>query len=135
MASCPPECTGRLGPTLLPEALQGPWVGNNLYATSLVTNNIWYGGQIRNDKGDFVVRNFTGKPRVIRANPLTIQFQYKNTAVWSDGRPVTCAGLSERRRRRSRPASSLRMRSRSPASRRCPSRYPPRRMPQMTSSR
>jgi hypothetical protein len=26
-----------------PPNLQGPWVGNNLYATSLVLNNIWYG--------------------------------------------------------------------------------------------
>ena len=32
-----------------PPNLQGPWVGNNLYATSLVINNIWYGCQIRND--------------------------------------------------------------------------------------
>ena len=31
-----------------PPNLQGPWVGNNLYATSLVLNNIWYGCQIRN---------------------------------------------------------------------------------------
>ena len=35
-----------------PPNLQGPWVGNNLYATLLVLNNIWYGGQIRNDQGD-----------------------------------------------------------------------------------
>ena len=76
-----------------PPNLQGPWVGNNLYATSLVLNNIWYGGQIRNDKGDFVVRNFAGKPRVIKQNPLTVQFEYSNNAVWSDGKPVVCADL------------------------------------------
>lgn len=76
-----------------PPNLQGPWVGNNLYATSLVLNNIWYGGQIRNDKGDFVVRNFAGKPRVIKQRPLTVQFQYSNNAVWSDGKPVVCADL------------------------------------------
>jgi peptide/nickel transport system substrate-binding protein len=76
-----------------PPNLQGPWVGNNLYATSLVLNNIWYGGQIRNDKGDFVVRNFAGKPRVVKQKPLTVQFQYSNNAVWSDGKPVTCADL------------------------------------------
>lgn len=76
-----------------PPNLQGPWVGNNLYATSLVINNIWYGGQIRNDKGDFVVRNFAGKPRVTNQRPLTVQFQYSNNAVWSDGRPVVCADL------------------------------------------
>jgi peptide/nickel transport system substrate-binding protein len=76
-----------------PPNLQGPWVGNNLYATSLVLNNIWYGGQIRNDKGDFVVRNFQGKPRLIKQKPLTVQFQYSNNAVWSDGKPVVCADL------------------------------------------
>jgi peptide/nickel transport system substrate-binding protein len=76
-----------------PPNLQGPWVGNNLYATSLVLNNIWYGGQIRNDKGDLVPALFQGKPRVVKANPLTVQFQYKQNAVWSDGRPVTCADM------------------------------------------
>jgi peptide/nickel transport system substrate-binding protein len=74
-----------------PPNLQGPWVGNNLYATSLVINNIWYGGQIRDDKGNLVPRLFTGKPRITKRNPLTVQFQYKPSAVWSDGRPVTCA--------------------------------------------
>ncbi|GIU94895.1 MAG: hypothetical protein KatS3mg012_1352 [Gaiellaceae bacterium] len=76
-----------------PPNLQGPWVGNNLYATSLVLNNIWYGGQIRNDKGDFVLRNFAVKPRVVKQRPLTVQFQYSNNAVWSDGRPVVCQDL------------------------------------------
>jgi peptide/nickel transport system substrate-binding protein len=72
-----------------PPNLQGPWVGNNLYATSLVLNNIWYGGQIRDAKGDLQPRLFAGKPRVTKNNPLTVQFSYKPTAVWSDGRPVT----------------------------------------------
>ena len=36
-----------------PPNLQGPWVGNNLYATSLVLNNIWYGCQIRNASAAF----------------------------------------------------------------------------------
>lgn len=76
-----------------PPNLQGPWVGNNLYATSLVINNIWYGGQIRNDKGDYVVRNFAGKPRIIKAKPLTVRFQYSNNATWSDGKPVVCQDL------------------------------------------
>src|SRR5918999_4596358 len=68
-----------------PPNLQAGWVGNNLYATSLVINNIWYGGQIRDDKGNLVPRLFTGKPRITRNRPLTVQFQYKPTAVWSDG--------------------------------------------------
>jgi peptide/nickel transport system substrate-binding protein len=76
-----------------PPNLQGPWVGNNLYATSLVLNNIWMGGQIRNDKAELVPVLFDGKPSIVRQNPLTARFKFKQTAVWSDGRPVTCADL------------------------------------------
>jgi peptide/nickel transport system substrate-binding protein len=72
-----------------PPNLQGPWVGNNLYATSLVLNNIWYGGQIRDDKGVLQPRLFAGKPKVVKKKPLTIQATFKPTARWSDGRPVT----------------------------------------------
>lgn len=71
-----------------PPNLQGPWVGNNLYATSLVLNNIWYGCQIRNDKAQFVTRLCTAKPRLVKRSPLTVRFTYKPTAVWSDGKPV-----------------------------------------------
>ncbi|HLG10020.1 MAG TPA: ABC transporter substrate-binding protein [Gaiellaceae bacterium] len=74
-----------------PPNLQGPWVGNNLYATALVLNNIWYGGQIRNDKADFEPRLFTAAPKIVKQSPLTISFAYKPTAVWSDGKPVTGA--------------------------------------------
>jgi peptide/nickel transport system substrate-binding protein len=76
-----------------PPNLQGPWVGNNLYATFLVLNNIWYGGQIRNDKAAFVPRLFVAAPKVVKTKPLTVSFQYKKEAVWSDGKPETCADL------------------------------------------
>jgi peptide/nickel transport system substrate-binding protein len=72
-----------------PPNLQGPWVGNNLYATSLVLNNVWYGCQIRNAKADFVLGLCESKPRITKRSPLTVQFKYKQNAVWSDGRPVT----------------------------------------------
>lgn len=72
-----------------PPNLQNAWVGNNLYATSLVINNIWYGGQIRNDKGDLVPRLFAGKPQLVKQRPLTVRLTYKQSAVWSDGKPVT----------------------------------------------
>ena len=49
-----------------PPNLQGPWVGNNLYATSLVLNNIWYGGQIRNQKADFEPRLFASSPKITK---------------------------------------------------------------------
>ncbi|MBA2383943.1 MAG: hypothetical protein H0V68_04680 [Actinobacteria bacterium] len=74
-----------------PPNLQGPWVGNNLYATSLVLNNIWYGCQIRNATAAWVPRLCTGKPKLIKRSPLTIRFTYKPDAEWSDGKEVTAA--------------------------------------------
>ena len=74
-----------------PPNLQGPWVGNNLYATSLVLNNIWYGGQIRDDKADFQPRLYTAAPKIVKQKPLTISATYKKEANWSDGKPVTGA--------------------------------------------
>jgi peptide/nickel transport system substrate-binding protein len=71
-----------------PPNLQGPWVGNNLYATSLVLNNIWYGCQIRNATAAFVPRLCTAKPTIVKRSPLTVRFTYKPTAKWSDGKPV-----------------------------------------------
>ena len=71
-----------------PPNLQGPWVGNNLYATSLVLNNIWYGCQIRNASAAFVPRLCTAKPQIVKRNPLTVRFTYKKEAKWSDGKPV-----------------------------------------------
>jgi peptide/nickel transport system substrate-binding protein len=77
-----------------PPNLQGPWVGNNLYATSLVLNNIWYGGQIRDNTAALVPRLFTSKPKIVKKNPLTISAEFTKTAKWSDGKPVTAADLS-----------------------------------------
>jgi peptide/nickel transport system substrate-binding protein len=76
-----------------PPNLQGPWVGNNLYATSLVLNNIWYGGQIRDNKAALVPRLFTSKPKLVKKNPLTIAVEFTKTAKWSDGKPVGAADL------------------------------------------
>ncbi len=73
-----------------PPSLRGAWVDNQLYATSLVINNIWYGGQIRDNNANWVTRLYTGPPKLIKRSPLTVQFQYKQEAVWSDGTPVTC---------------------------------------------
>src|ERR671910_664205 len=76
-----------------PPNLQGPWVGNNLAATSLVLNNIWYGCQIRNAAAAFVPRLCTAKPRIIDRSPLTIRLTYKPDAEWSDGREVRAEDL------------------------------------------
>jgi peptide/nickel transport system substrate-binding protein len=74
-----------------PPNLQGAWVGNNLYATFMVLNNIFYGGQILDDKANYRLGLFESKPNVVRTNPLTVSFKFKDSAVWSDGRPVTGA--------------------------------------------
>ncbi len=74
-----------------PPNLQGAWVGNNLYATFMVLNNIFYGGQILDDKANYRLGLFESKPKVVRTTPLTISFKFKKNAVWSDGRPVTGA--------------------------------------------
>ena len=74
-----------------PPNLRANWVDNNLYATALVLNNIWYGGQIRDNNAKWVTRLFTGPPKLVKKSPLTISFQYSPKANWSDGTPVTCA--------------------------------------------
>ena len=74
-----------------PPSLRGAWVDNQLYATSLITNNIWYGGQIRDADANWVTRLFTGPPKLLKTSPLTVTFTYSPKAVWSDGTPVTCA--------------------------------------------
>src|SRR5918999_503855 len=76
-----------------PPSLRGGWIDNNLLATGLLTNNIWHGGQIYDNRARLVPRLFEGKPRLVRTRPQTVSFRYKASAVWSDGRPVTCEDL------------------------------------------
>ena len=76
-----------------PPNLNQGFVGNGLYATSLVVNNIWLGGQIRDSKSNWSLRLFKSAPKLVRTNPLTIQVEYKKEAVWSDGKPVVGADL------------------------------------------
>lgn len=73
-----------------PPSLRGAWVDNSLLATGLVTNNIWYGGQIYDSTARLRPRLFVGKPKLVRRSPQTVTFEYKQSAVWSDGKPVTC---------------------------------------------
>ncbi len=74
-----------------PPTLRGNWEDNNLLATALVTNNIFIGGQIYNEKAVFVPRLFTAAPKLVKQNPAVATFTYRKEAVWSDGKPVTCA--------------------------------------------
>ena len=74
-----------------PPNLRPAWVDNSLYATSLVDNSIFQGGQIYNNNAQWVTRLFTGPPKLLKKSPLTTQFTFSPKAVWSDGTPVTCA--------------------------------------------
>ncbi|HUG65244.1 MAG TPA: ABC transporter substrate-binding protein [Gaiellaceae bacterium] len=74
-----------------PPSLRGAWVDNQLYATSLIINNIWYGGQIRDANSNWVTRLFAAPPKLVKRSPLTVSFKYSPRAVWSDGIGVTCA--------------------------------------------
>jgi peptide/nickel transport system substrate-binding protein len=74
-----------------PPNLRPSWVDNSLYATSLVANSIFLGGQIYNNQAQWVTRLFTGPPKLLKKSPLTTQFTFSPKAVWSDGTPVTCA--------------------------------------------
>jgi peptide/nickel transport system substrate-binding protein len=74
-----------------PPTLRGNWEDNNLLATALVTNNIFYGGTIYNAAGKRVPALFTARAKLIKERPATATFTYKPNAVWSDGKPVTCA--------------------------------------------
>ena len=74
-----------------PPNLRLDWVDNQLYATALVVNNIWLGGQIRDNNAVWVNRLFTAAPKLLKKSPLTTQFTYSPKANWSDGKPITCA--------------------------------------------
>jgi peptide/nickel transport system substrate-binding protein len=74
-----------------PPNLRPSWVDNSLYATSLVDNSIFQGGQIYDNNAQWVTRLFTGPPKLLKKSPLTTQFTFSPKAVWSDGTPVTCA--------------------------------------------
>ena len=73
-----------------PPSLRGGWIDNNLLATGLVTNNIWYGGQIYDDSATLRPRLFEAQPKLVKRSPQTVTFKYRASAVWSDGKPVVC---------------------------------------------
>ena len=58
-----------------PPSLRPNWVDNTLYATSLVTNNIFLGGMIRDNNANWVLRNFSSKPKLVKRSPMTVTFQ------------------------------------------------------------
>jgi peptide/nickel transport system substrate-binding protein len=75
----------------------------NGYTVSLVTNKIFAGGLIYNDKVQLVPELLTGLPKLVKANPLTGTATYKPTARWSDGRQLTGADFVASYRTRMNP--------------------------------
>ena len=63
-----------------PPSLRPAWTDNSLYATSLVTNNIFLGGQIRDNNANWVTKLFTGAPKLLKKSPLTTQFTFSPKA-------------------------------------------------------
>ena len=76
-----------------PPNLQGPWVGNNLYATSLVLNNIWYGCQIRDATASSRAAPLRRQAEARQDEPAHRPLEFKKDAVWSDGKPVVAEDL------------------------------------------
>ena len=52
-----------------PPNLRPSWVDNSLYATSLIDNSIFQGGQIYNNNAQWVTRLFTGPPKLLKKQP------------------------------------------------------------------
>ncbi len=63
----------------------------NGYTVSLVMNLILAGGTIYNDKVQLRPYLLKSVPKLLRAEPLRATMTYKDTARWSDGKPVTGA--------------------------------------------
>src|SRR5262245_19709038 len=71
-------------------AILNPFIEEgSLAATSIVVNPVLQNGEIYNDKAVLTPVLFDGKPQIVKANPLTIKFKYKQSAKWSDGSPIT----------------------------------------------
>ena len=76
-----------------PPNLQGDWVGNGLTATTVRHGEHLVRLPVLERHGSsFRSASLRGGSRESSGgNPLTVRFQYKPGAVWSDGKPVTGA--------------------------------------------
>ena len=74
-----------------PDMLNPYLTAGNSFTTAIATNPILAGGGIFNQKAELVPYLLDALPKIQRSNPLTITFRYKQSAKWSDGKPVTGA--------------------------------------------
>ncbi len=56
--------------------------------TPLAMNPVLASGGIYNNKAALVPELWDGAPKILKADPLTVTWKYKQSAVWSDGQPV-----------------------------------------------
>jgi peptide/nickel transport system substrate-binding protein len=74
-----------------PDILNIYLTAGNSYTTAEAINPVLAGGMIYNNKAQLIPYLFTGVPKILKSDPLTVSFAYKKTANWSDGKPVTGA--------------------------------------------
>jgi peptide/nickel transport system substrate-binding protein len=63
----------------------------NAYTTSLAMNPVLASASVYNQNAKLVPYLVAGAPKILKQNPLTVTFSYKQTAKWSDGKPITGA--------------------------------------------
>jgi peptide/nickel transport system substrate-binding protein len=57
--------------------------------TPMAMNPVLASGGIYNNKAALIPELWDGQPKILKNDPLTVTWKYKQNAVWSDGQPVT----------------------------------------------
>ena len=76
-----------------PGILNSHLASGNGYTVSLMFNPIFAQGQIYDDKAQFVPQLLEKNVAITRKEPLIVTGKFKQSATWSDGKPVTAADL------------------------------------------
>jgi peptide/nickel transport system substrate-binding protein len=63
----------------------------NAYTTALAVNPILASASVYNQNAKLVPFLVDAAPKILKSNPLTVSFKYKDSAKWSDGKPITGA--------------------------------------------
>ena len=65
----------------------------NGYTNQLAIGPILASGAIYNEKAVLEPYLMESVPKLVQKNPLVVSFKFKQSAVWSDGKPITAADL------------------------------------------
>jgi peptide/nickel transport system substrate-binding protein len=63
----------------------------NAYTTSLAMNPVLASASVYDQNAKLQPFLVDGAPKIVKSNPLTVTFRYKQSAKWSDGRQITGA--------------------------------------------